>query len=348
MNTKSKSQKSVLKQETEVIKMTAFKKKTSALPNPNADTAAKSLASQPNNITKGFDVTKIDTISPEVIEAIVAVNDLAGLGAAQKVEYIKMLCASLGLNPLSRPLQLVEFTDPENTSKKRLTVYATKDCAEQLRKIHGVSIERLEREIDLAANIVTYTAYAVDRYGRRDVSTGIVALETNGKAAWNNQPAVAPVPLTGAKKANAIMKAETKSKRRVTLSICGLGFLDETQLEDLENAKVLDLPVTENTTTPNKAAEATNAVDFESIFAEVLDKSQAALNDADLAVIHDNYKDLFESTQQDENKIYLDKNYGTFRRILSARKTQITKAETNEQIDNAAKVDPKKTGLLQD
>ena len=36
--------------------------------------------------------------------------------------------------------------------------------------------------------------------------------------------------------ANALMKAETKAKRRVTLSICGLGMLDETELETIPTA----------------------------------------------------------------------------------------------------------------
>jgi hypothetical protein len=38
--------------------------------------------------------------------------------------------------------------------------------------------------------------------------------------------------------ANALMKAETKSKRRVTLSICGLGFLDETEADSIPGAVV--------------------------------------------------------------------------------------------------------------
>lgn len=323
-----------------------FKKKTSALPNDKAALAQASLAAQPNNVTKGFDVTKIDAIDPTIIEAIVAVNDLAGLGAQQKVAYIKMLCESLGLNPLSRPLQLVEFTDPDNTSKKRLVVYATKDCAEQLRKIHGVSIERLDREIDKEMNVVIFTAYALDKYGRTDVSTGIVALETNGKAAWQNQPAVPPVPLTGAKKANAIMKAETKAKRRVTLSICGLGFLDETSLEDLADARVLDLPVATNTVTEKEGAGTKNGTNFEEVFAEANNKAQAALKDADLQVIHDNYKDLFDSLEQDANKNYLDKNYATFRRILAARKETIKKSAVNDQIDSVARGETQPVGGL--
>src|SRR5690606_24912460 len=36
--------------------------------------------------------------------------------------------------------------------------------------------------------------------------------------------------------ANAYMKAETKAKRRVTLSICGLGWLDETETETIPDA----------------------------------------------------------------------------------------------------------------
>jgi hypothetical protein len=43
-------------------------------------------------------------------------------------------------------------------------------------------------------------------------------------------------PLGPDEKANAIMKAETKSKRRATLSICGLGFLDETEIETIRDA----------------------------------------------------------------------------------------------------------------
>jgi hypothetical protein len=45
--------------------------------------------------------------------------------------------------------------------------------------------------------------------------------------------AVSVQGLKGEALANALMKAETKAKRRATLSICGLGFLDETEIEDI-------------------------------------------------------------------------------------------------------------------
>ena len=39
--------------------------------------------------------------------------------------------------------------------------------------------------------------------------------------------------LTGDSLCNAMMKALTKSKRRVTLSICGLGLLDESEVDSI-------------------------------------------------------------------------------------------------------------------
>ena len=44
--------------------------------------------------------------------------------------------------------------------------------------------------------------------------------------------------LKGDALANALMKAETKAKRRVTLSIAGLGWLDETELETIPRQNI--------------------------------------------------------------------------------------------------------------
>jgi hypothetical protein len=42
--------------------------------------------------------------------------------------------------------------------------------------------------------------------------------------------------LTGDNLANAMLKALTKAKRRLTLSLCGLGMLDELEVETIPNA----------------------------------------------------------------------------------------------------------------
>jgi hypothetical protein len=44
--------------------------------------------------------------------------------------------------------------------------------------------------------------------------------------------------LKGDALANALMKCETKAKRRVTLSLAGLGWLDETELETIPGVRV--------------------------------------------------------------------------------------------------------------
>jgi hypothetical protein len=46
---------------------------------------------------------------------------------------------------------------------------------------------------------------------------------------------------------NALMKAVTKAKRRVTLSICGLGMLDETEVETIPDVEYVEAEIEEPT-----------------------------------------------------------------------------------------------------
>jgi hypothetical protein len=151
------------------------------------------------------DPTTPETL-PEAIERAVMVGDLADLSSAQRAEYYTAVCRSLGLNPLTKPFEFL-------TLNGKLRLYALRDCADQLRRLHGISIYITNRE--RMGDIYIVTARAKDRTGREDESTGAVPLGN----------------LKGDALANALMKAETKSKRRVTLSIAGLGWLDETELE---------------------------------------------------------------------------------------------------------------------
>jgi len=157
-------------------------------------------------------------VSTEIISALVLQGDLSKMNEKQKVEYYNRFCQSLGLNPLTQPFQIISFQ-----GKQKL--YAMKDCTEQLRKIHGVSI--IEVTSQELRGVFVVTAKAMDKNGKTDASTGAVPIDN----------------LKGESLANALMKAETKAKRRVTLSICGLGILDETETESIPNAQVI--PITE-------------------------------------------------------------------------------------------------------
>ncbi len=151
-----------------------------------------------------------------IMERVIAEGDLSKLTPGQRVEYMVALCRSLGLNPMTRPFQYIVLNG-------KLTLYATRDATDQLRKIHGVDISISSRE--RIEDVYVVTARATMRGGRTDESTGAVSIAN----------------LRGDALANALMKAETKSKRRVTLSIVGLGILDETELETVRGARLVSV-----------------------------------------------------------------------------------------------------------
>jgi hypothetical protein len=146
-----------------------------------------------------------------LIEQVVIRGDLKGLSAAQKSSYYGQVCESIGLNPLTRPFEYIVLNGKE-------VLYARKDCTDQLRRIHGITITITARE--RVEDIYIVTAKARMQDGREDESTGAVTI--GGQK--------------GDALANALMKAETKAKRRATLSICGLGMLDETEAETIPAA----------------------------------------------------------------------------------------------------------------
>jgi hypothetical protein len=108
----------------------------------------------------------------------------------------------------------------------KTTMYATRDCTDQLRVNHGVSVTVVSREkID---DLLVVTVRATTPDGRTDEAVGAISVKN----------------LSGESLANAMMKAETKAKRRVTLSICGLGLMDETEVESVQMANSVPTPST--------------------------------------------------------------------------------------------------------
>lgn len=146
-------------------------------------------------------------IDPAIKKAL-ASDDFGALTPEQRGTYVQHVCDSLGLNPLTKPFEYVK-----NRKTQKLNLYATKNCGEQLRRLRGVNITELNYTI--MEGVVIFTVRATDSESRTDVGTGAASIEG----------------LVGEERANAIMKAETKAKRRVTLSLCGLGMLDETEIE---------------------------------------------------------------------------------------------------------------------
>lgn len=150
------------------------------------------------------------------IEAALIGGDLSKLTPAQRVVYYNRVCDSLGLNPLTKPFDYI-------TLNGKLTLYARKDCTDQLRKIQNISIEK--PDIQIQDDWIIVSVLARTPAGRTDADTGVVSRkDMRGDFG------------------NALMKAVTKAKRRVTLSICGLGMLDETEVETIPQPVVVQAP----------------------------------------------------------------------------------------------------------
>lgn len=159
----------------------------------------------------------------EKIEQVLIGGDLAPLTPAERVDYYNKVSLSIGVNRLTRPFEYILFREPGGGAP-RLQLYANKSCTEQLRKIHGVSVTDHQQTIE--GDYCHVQVKVQDRTGRTDFSIGSVPLF---KYKDGNR-----FDLSGAERCNAIMKASTKAKRRATLSICGLAFLDESELDTMK------------------------------------------------------------------------------------------------------------------
>lgn len=154
----------------------------------------------------------------EVIERVLSSGDLSRMDTADRVAFYWRTCESLGLNPLTRPFLYLQLSG-------KTILYPTKDATDQLRRMHGVSVTSLRRERDDDLGLFTVFAHVRTPDGREDESSGVV--NTRG--------------LSGDALGVALMKAETKAKRRATLSIVGLGFMDESEIDGLPGAVKVDL-----------------------------------------------------------------------------------------------------------
>lgn len=146
---------------------------------------------------------------------IVSSGDLKALNPKQRSDYYLFRCRQEGLNPASQPFTYLVLNG-------KGVLYGNKTAADQLRKVHGITITKVECIDD--GEYITYEVTVKGPDGRTDFEIGSVHV---GAA-------------KGPERANAKMKALTKAKRRATYSICGTGVLDETEVETIVGGRVYD------------------------------------------------------------------------------------------------------------
>lgn len=146
----------------------------------------------------------LPAVSADAVEQALAIGDMAKMSVDVRVAYYVATCQSAGLNPMTRPFDLIKGDDGT------IRLYPNKVAAEQLRKMHRVSILVKERRMDVENGLYVVTVQVSTPDGRQDEAQGIVDIA--GKK--------------GTALANTLLRCETKAKRRATLSLCGLGYED--------------------------------------------------------------------------------------------------------------------------
>lgn len=195
---------------------TATKKKTKKRTSKEIQPAVKIT-----KIAEGFKVSPV--------EQVLIGGDLAVLTPEMRFNYYLDVCKSLRLNPLTQPFGYISL-DGE------MKLYAKKDCAEQLRKLNGIGVTDMSKEYDKDTGILTITVKGLDKWGKVDIASGSLHMK---KVFWENK-VKKEYDLTGQERANAMMKCETKAKRRLALSMSGLSMPDETEVMDIQGVKILE------------------------------------------------------------------------------------------------------------
>lgn len=154
-----------------------------------------------------------------LLEKVLLQGDLSKMTPQERVHHYHLVATSLGINELTKPFEYIMLNN-------KLTLYATKNCTDQLRNLNNISIEIKQTEIK--DGVIIVIAKATTPEGRSDEDIGAVNI----------------IGLKGDAYTNSIMKAYTKAKRRVTLSICGLSFVDETEIETIPNASKINVDIT--------------------------------------------------------------------------------------------------------
>lgn len=196
-------------------------------------------------------LTKVDqhdttAYDEAVISKVMLNNDLSPLKPSEKVMYLKRLSESLDLNYLTKPIQIISFKGKE-------IPYFTKNATEQMRQNQKVSITKMEQKV-LEGGIYVVTVHASMPDGRTDAATGAISISG----------------LKGEDLCNAMLKAETKAKRRVTLSICGAGLIDESEAESIQGAQKINIEVLNDTNMKQELIECNNYQDeIDNILGEI-------------------------------------------------------------------------------
>ena len=156
------------------------------------------------------------------IAQVILTGDLRELTVYERTQWYVAYCRALGLNPLSYPVDYI----PNKQGKMK--PYINSVGIAQIRQNHKISTKIINQRREDDLYIVIARAIAPDQ--RYEDSTAVVPMPQN---------------MPASDKAIAMMKAETKAKRRATLALVGLPLDDGEGKRDRTLAIVDNLSVDE-------------------------------------------------------------------------------------------------------
>ena len=153
-------------------------------------------------------ITPTGGLTPETLSKLIANGDLSGLTDEQRTQFYVYRCNALGLDPATQPFEFIRLSG-------KLVLYAKKECANQLSQRQSLSATIVGD--GMMGGIYRVQARVTTTDGRVTDDIGCVNVEG----------------LSGESLCNAMMKAATKAKRRTILGHCGLGMLDESEVDSI-------------------------------------------------------------------------------------------------------------------
>lgn len=162
--------------------------------------------------------------------------DIEHLDENQKATYYRDACNFLGIPANLNLLAYIEMVVGD--SGRHLVLYAKKGATDLIRQNRGISTISLEAIKDLVPGQVCFIAVGKDVTGREERAVGTADIDgMRGKAL-----------------SDAIMIAQTRATRRMTLQFVGGGILDESEIPSstaLTNNVALDAITSQPVVLPN-------------------------------------------------------------------------------------------------
>jgi hypothetical protein len=168
-------------------------------------------------------------------EALMLHGDLSKLSPKEKISYYKLTCEKIGIDWMSHPFDYLTLNGKE-------VLYLRASGAYEIAKKHNVSFEI--KHVERLGDAYVVTARATQAGFIHEKATGgIQSLPSRHNEATG---AVDVKGLYGERLCNAMLKAETKAKRRAIISLLGLPMMDETEVETIPNATIKQAELTED------------------------------------------------------------------------------------------------------